>query len=92
VTWSPSRCTLLRIMDSSPSSRRRGGARCPVACRFPWSCDRRIQGRCEAGERSSPDPGDPPRRDSAGGVGSRRRVDGSAAGPGCARLTARSLG
>jgi hypothetical protein len=86
------RSTLSRIMDSS-LSRRRGGARCPVACRFPWPCDRPAQGRCEAGKRSSPDPGDPPRRDSAGRDGTAAARAGECGGTGvCARLTARSFG
>jgi hypothetical protein len=43
--------TLLRIMISSFSSRRRSESRCRMSCRSPWPCDQRHPGCYQAGER-----------------------------------------
>jgi len=65
----------------------------PDVVSFSVTTDRPAQGRCEAGKRSSPDPGDPPRRDSAGRDGTAAARAGECGGTGVrARLTARSLG
>lgn len=65
----------------------------PDVVSFSVTTDRPAQGRCEAGKRSSPDPGDPPRRDGGGRDGTAAARAGGCGGTGVrARLTARSLG